>query len=50
MITPTSYVYEVLALYGVCFFGGAFVVETIALLKEHHWNIIATIKDFLKDF
>jgi hypothetical protein len=50
MMTPTSPVYAVLALYGVCFFGGAFVVEMIALLKENHWNVLATIKSFLRDF
>lgn len=50
MMTPTSPVYAVLALYSVCFFGGAFIIEMIASLKENHWNVIKTIKDFFLDF
>jgi hypothetical protein len=49
-MTYTHPIYAVLTLYGVCFFGGAFILEMIASLKENHWNVIATIKEFLKDF
>ena len=46
MMTPTSYWYAIGCVYGICFFGGAFIIEMIASLKENHWNVIKTIKDF----
>lgn len=50
MMTPTSYWYAIGCVYGICFFGGAFIIEMIASLRDNRWNVIATIKDFLKDF
>lgn len=50
MMTPTSPVYAVLALYGICFFGGAFIVEMVASLRDNHWNVLKTLIEFFKDF
>lgn len=50
MMTPTSPVYAVLALYGICFFGGAFLIEMYASLRDNKFDVIKTIKEFFLDF
>lgn len=50
MMTPTHWFYKVAALYGACLFTCLFMAEMVASLRDHHWNIWETIKDFVKEF
>ena len=50
MMTPTHWFYKIGVLYGACLFGCMFMAEMFASLKEHNWNIIKTLIDFIKEF
>lgn len=49
-MTPTSNWYAVGVIWGICFFGSLFVAEMVASLRDHNWNIIKTVIDFIKEF
>ena len=50
MMTPVADVYVKLTYASIGSLGVALIAYAVAGLKEHHWNIITTIKDFLRDF
>ena len=50
MMTPTSNWYAIGCVWGICFFGSLFVAEMVASLRDHNWNIIKTVIDFIKEW
>ena len=50
MITPTSPVYAKMVYASLVIFGVAFIGEMYDMLRDNHWNVIKTIKDFFLDF
>lgn len=49
-MTYTHPIYAILTFYGVGIFGLAFIVEMLASLRDHRWNVIKTLVDFIRDF
>lgn len=50
MMTPTHWIYKVMALYGIGIFGILFIAEMIKMLKNNHWNVLKTLIGFIKEF
>ena len=50
MMTPVSPVWVKLAYASTIVLVSASITEFVAELKHHRWNVIETIKEFIKEF
>lgn len=50
MMTPVSPVWAKLAYASVIVLSSAAITEFVAELKDHKWNVVRTIIDFIKEW